>query len=87
MNATAAATAGALTFLWLGMVLGISFLAMATTPLRAEAEMDDETIARVEAEAAAQGKSDYTLDAVVTDENGTVVARTHGLYQLRAHRS
>ncbi len=65
----------------------ISFLAMATTPLRAEAEMDDETIARVEAEAAAQGKSDYTLDAVVTDENGTVVARTHGLYQLRAHRS
>lgn len=26
MNATAAATAGALTFLWLGMVLGISFL-------------------------------------------------------------
>ncbi|MDL4820630.1 hypothetical protein [Actinomadura opuntiae] len=26
MNSTAAATAGALTFLWLGMVLGISFL-------------------------------------------------------------
>lgn len=65
----------------------IAFRAMATTPLRAEASMDDETIARVEAEAAAQGKSDYVLDAVVTDENGTVVATTHGLYQLRAHRS
>ncbi|WP_308203312.1 MULTISPECIES: PaaI family thioesterase [Mycobacterium] len=65
----------------------ISFLAMASTPLRAEAQLDDETIARVEAEAAAQGKSDYVLDAVVTDANGAVVAKTHGLYQLRAHRS
>lgn len=65
----------------------IAFRAMATTPLRAEASMDDETIARVEAEAAAQGKSDYTLDAVVTDADGTVVATTHGLYQLRAHRN
>lgn len=65
----------------------IAFRAMATTPLRAEASMDDETIARVEAEAAAQGKSDYVLDAVVTDANGTVVATTHGLYQLRAQRN
>lgn len=65
----------------------IAFRAMATTPLRAEATMDEETIVRVEAEAAAQGKSDYILDAVVTDAAGTVVATTHGLYQLRAHRS
>jgi len=65
----------------------IAFRAMATTPLRAEATMDEETIARVEAEAAAHGKSDYILDAVVTDAAGTVVATTHGLYQLRAHRS
>ncbi len=65
----------------------IAFRAMANTPLRAEASMDDETIARVEAEAAEKGKADYVLDAVVTDANGTVVATTHGLYQLRAHRS
>jgi acyl-coenzyme A thioesterase PaaI-like protein len=64
----------------------IAFVAMATTALRAEATIDDETIARVEAEAAAQGKSDYTLEAVVTDAAGTVVATTRGLYQLRAHR-
>ncbi|WP_255322455.1 DUF4442 domain-containing protein [Mycobacterium kubicae] len=64
----------------------IAFLGMATTALRAEASMDDETIARVEAEAAAKGKADYVLDAVVTDAAGTVVATTHGLYQLRAHR-
>lgn len=66
--------------------LEIAFLGMATTALRAEASMDDETIARVEAEAAAKGKADYVLDAVVTDAAGTIVATTHGLYQLRAHR-
>lgn len=64
----------------------IKFVGMATTELRAEASLDDETIARVESEAAAQGKSDYTLDAVVTDAAGAVVATTHGLYQLRANR-
>lgn len=64
----------------------ISFLSMATTALRAETSMDDETIARVEDEAAARGKADYQLEAVVTDGAGTVVARTRGLYQLRAHR-
>ncbi|SOJ52562.1 hypothetical protein MSIMFB_00077 [Mycobacterium simulans] len=67
--------------------LDITFVGMATTALRAEARMDDQTITRVEAEAAAQGKADYTLDAVVTDATGAVVATTHGLYQLRAHRS
>jgi acyl-coenzyme A thioesterase PaaI-like protein len=67
--------------------LDIAFRGMATTALRAEASMDEETIARVEAEAAAQGKADYLLDAVVTDAAGAVVATTHGLYQLRAQRS
>lgn len=65
----------------------ISFVGMATTPLRAEATLDEETIARVEAEAAERGKADYTLEAVVTDAAGAVVATTRGLYQLRAHRS
>src|SRR3954471_12456750 len=54
----------------------IAFVGMATTLLRAEAKLDDETIARVEAEAAAQGKADYRLDAVVTDAAGAVVATT-----------
>lgn len=64
----------------------ITFVSMATSPLRAEAAMDDETIARIEAEAAERGKADYTLEAVVTDAAGTVVSTTHGLYQLRAQR-
>jgi acyl-coenzyme A thioesterase PaaI-like protein len=62
----------------------ISFVGMARSELRAEASLDDETIARIEAEAAERGKSDFTLDAVVTDADGKTVATTRGLYQLRA---
>jgi hypothetical protein len=52
--------------------------------LRAEASLDEETIARIEVEAAERGKSDFTLEAVVTDADGKTVATTRGLYQLRA---
>lgn len=65
--------------------LDIAFVGMARSDVRAEAALDDQTIARVEAEAAEKGKSDFTLDATVTDADGQVVATTHGLYQLRAH--
>lgn len=66
--------------------IDISFVAMAKSQLRAEARLDEETIARVEAEAAERGKADFTLEAVVTDADGQTVATTRGLYQLRAHR-
>ena len=50
----------------------------------AKAEQDGPTdFERVLAETAASGKSDFDLDAEVVDEAGTVVARTHGRYQLR----
>ena len=62
----------------------IKFVGMARSELRAQASLDDETIARVEAEAAKRGKADFTLDAVVTDADGQTVATTSGLYQLRA---
>ena len=67
--------------------LEIQFVAMAKSDVRAEATLDDETIARVEAEAAQRGKADFTLDAVVIDAEGQTVATTRGLYQLRAIRS
>jgi thioesterase domain-containing protein len=67
--------------------LDIKFVAMAKSNVRAEASLDDETIARVEAEAAERGKADFTLDAVVTDADGQTVATTRGLYQLRAVRT
>ncbi len=64
--------------------LDISFVGMARSQLRAEASLDDDTIARIEAEAAERGKSDFTLEATVTDADGKTVATTRGLYQLRA---
>jgi thioesterase domain-containing protein len=64
--------------------LDIQFVAMAKSDVRAEATLDDETIARVEAEAAQRGKADFTLEAAVTDAAGQTVATTRGLYQLRA---
>jgi acyl-coenzyme A thioesterase PaaI-like protein len=54
----------------------IKFVGMARSELRAQASLDDETIARVEAEAAERGKADFTLDAVVTDADGQTVATT-----------
>jgi thioesterase domain-containing protein len=62
----------------------IKFVSMARSELRAEAALDDETIARIEAEAAERGKADFTMEAVVTDTDGKTVATTRGLYQLRA---
>ena len=67
--------------------IGISFVGMARSELTAQASLDDETIARVEAEAAERGKSDFNLEAVVTDADGQTVATTRGLYQLRAVKS
>jgi thioesterase domain-containing protein len=67
--------------------LDIQFVAMAKSDVRAQASLDDETIARVEAEAAERGKADFTLEAVVTNADGQTVATTRGLYQLRALRS
>ncbi|MGB9222543.1 PaaI family thioesterase [Mycobacterium sp.] len=65
----------------------IKFVSMARSELRAEAALDDETIARIEAEAAERGKADFTMEAVVTDTDGKTVATTRGLYQLRAFGS
>jgi acyl-coenzyme A thioesterase PaaI-like protein len=63
----------------------IKFVGMARSRLRAEASLDETTIARIEAEAARRGKADFTLEAVVTDADGQTVAITRGVYQLRAH--
>lgn len=65
--------------------LRIAFRRPATTAVRAEATLADTEIERVSTEAAANGKADFTLRAVLTDIDGVVVAETEGLYQLRAH--
>ncbi|MFR9751358.1 YiiD C-terminal domain-containing protein [Nocardia sp. 004] len=65
--------------------LRIGFRKPAKTEVRAEATLSEEEIARITAEASANGKADFVLRAVVTDAEGVVVAETEGLYQLRAH--
>lgn len=64
--------------------LQIFFTKPAKTDIRAAARLSDAEIGRVTAEAAANGKSDFTLAAELTDADGVVVATTVGLYQLRA---
>ncbi|WP_223885778.1 hypothetical protein [Nocardia colli] len=41
-------------------------------------------LGRIAEEAARNGKSNFTVHAVVTDSAGVVVTETEGLYQLRA---
>ncbi|WP_327120399.1 DUF4442 domain-containing protein [Nocardia sp. NBC_01730] len=65
--------------------LHVFFRKPAKTDVRAEATLSEADIARITEEAAANGKSEFTLRAVVTDADGVVVAETEGLYQLRAH--
>ena len=63
--------------------LEIDFTRPATTAVTARTTLSAEEFNRVQAEAVANGKSNYELIAEVTDESGTVVARTHGYYQMR----
>ena len=61
----------------------IDFRRPATTDVVARATLSEDEIARILAETAERGKSDFELLAEVTDEAGTLVASTRGLYQLR----
>jgi acyl-coenzyme A thioesterase PaaI-like protein len=57
----------------------INFVGMARSELRAEASLDDDTIARVEGEAAEKDKADFDLEVVVTDVDGQIVSITRPL--------
>ena len=62
----------------------IDFVAPGRGPLTATAQLPDEEVARIRA-AAAGGKVPFVLTAEVTGDDGTVVARTRGDYQIRPH--
>jgi thioesterase domain-containing protein len=65
----------------------IRFRRPATTPVRATASLDPDEITRISTEAEANGKSEFVLDAQISDESGATVATTRGIYQLRKHGS
>lgn len=62
----------------------IEFLAPGTGPLSASASLSEEEIARIRAEAV-NGKVAFELVAEVVGEDGTLVARTRGDYQIRPY--
>ena len=61
----------------------IRFRRPARSNVRAVAALNEQSVARVHAEAQALGKAEFGLDAELTDEDGTVVATSHAIYQLR----
>lgn len=63
--------------------LQINYRRPAKSDVRAKAELDAATLARMRHEVETAGKAEYVLDAVLTDASGEVVATTHGTYQIR----
>jgi thioesterase domain-containing protein len=63
--------------------LQIHYRRPAITDVRAQAELDVATIARMRREVETDGKTEFVLDAVLTATTGDVVATTHGTYQIR----
>lgn len=63
--------------------LTIDFVAPGTSNLTATASMSAGEIARIRAAATPDAKVPFVFEAEVTREDGTVVARTTGDYQLR----
>lgn len=63
--------------------LQVEFARPASTDVVARTSMDADTAERVRARAHEVGKADFELVAELTDDHGTVVARTVGQYQLR----
>lgn len=61
----------------------IDFTRPAMTAVVASTSLAEDERSRIQAEASEHGKSNFELLSEVTGEDGTVVARTHGFYQLR----
>jgi thioesterase domain-containing protein len=61
----------------------IRFLRPALGAVRARAELAPEDRERIPTEALESGKSEFVLEAEIVDGDGTVVAATRGVYQVR----
>ncbi|MGL6234371.1 MAG: PaaI family thioesterase [Segniliparus sp.] len=64
--------------------VNIRFRRPAVGDVTVEVELSEESIAAITAETVAQGKADYVLEGELKAEDGTVVAISRGVYQLRA---
>ena len=61
----------------------IDFIRPAMTASTASTSLSEEERTRIQSEATENGKANFELLTEVMGEDGTVVARTHGFYQLR----
>ncbi len=64
--------------------LQIRFRRPAMTDITVEVRIDDDEVARITAEAEANGKADYAWECELTDTSGEVVAISRNTYQMRA---
>lgn len=62
----------------------IRFRRPASTDVTVEMRLAVEEIARIETEAAEQGKADFAIESELVDAGGVVVAVAEALYQLRS---
>ncbi len=67
--------------------MDIRFVKPARTDISVEVSISGEEVARIQAEASARGKADYSWTCELTDTTGLVVARATNDYQLRTHGS
>jgi acyl-coenzyme A thioesterase PaaI-like protein len=64
--------------------LDLRFLKPATGDVTIEVGLDEIQIASLAADAAENGKAEFTLEGQLKMEDGTVVATSRGVYQLRS---
>jgi len=61
----------------------LRFLKPAITDVTVELSLEDDDIARIQAEAEQAGKAEFSLEGEIRDANGDVVATSRGDYQIR----
>lgn len=64
--------------------LDLQFLKPATSDITIEIGLDEAQISALAAEAEAKGKAEFILEGELRTADGTVVAKSHGVYQLRS---
>jgi len=64
--------------------LNIKFTKMARTDIVTTYAMTDEEVQRIIADCKENGKANYEIELELKDQNGVVVAVTHGFYQVRS---
>ncbi|HSW12487.1 MAG TPA: YiiD C-terminal domain-containing protein [Solimonas sp.] len=64
--------------------MNLRFLKPAKSDVTIEVALSEERIAEISAEADANGKAEFTLEGEIKSADGTVVAVSHGVYQIRS---